>query len=274
MLPENRLLMNHSYGLFSAHSAYFSNGVQDPRTEVRLLTRDTLEPVPEPARNLPPSVSFVGMVDDNPGVLKLSPVLQIESGHQYLLDFEFGPHPYAGILQLAGKTFFREYALPQTGAPKAFGTASGNAKSLSLWTTSGESEAITLRYIPTDGSKPMTFADFARFRLRKIDPADEPVAVTSLLPFRATVHAGQDAWLETPRVSIPGYTATVDGQPVEIRRSPEGLVMIPVSPSTHAVEIRYSGPVVLRLAYGITLTAWLALMVLVPFCRFRRSVKY
>jgi hypothetical protein len=37
--------------------------------------------------------------------------------------------------------------------------------------------------------------------------------------------------------------------------------MIPVTPATREVEVRYIGPVALRLAYGLTLAAWIALLV-------------
>lgn len=261
MLPENRLLMYHSYGLFPVLPAYFSNGVMDPHSEARLLTRDNLAPgpIPTPTDTTTPWGEFRGIIDDNPGVLKMSLPLLLQPGRHYSLEFGFRDHSYIGILQLSGRTFFREYALPHSGNPNAFGTGPNNGNSLPLWITSREQETITLRYIPTNVAKPEEFADFARFQLREIDPLAGPVTVTSLLPFRATVRPPKEAWLETPRMFIPGYIATADGRRTEVRRSPQGLVMIPVDPSTHEVEIRYRGPVALRLAYWLCLSAWFGL---------------
>jgi len=261
--PENRLLMTHAYGFLPALPAYFSHGVMDPRAETRLLTRDQLEVMPSTAGTVVLTGDFQGQVDDNPGVLKLTPALPLEPGQRYALDFEFGPHRYAGVLQLSGRTFFREYLLPQSGEPRAFGTDAANDKSLSLWTTTAEPEIVTLRFIPTDGSKPVDFSDFARFTFRKIDPTAGPVTVTSLLPFRAEVHSATDAWLETPRVFISGYGATVDGQPAELQRSPQGLVMIPVTPTSHEIELRYSAPIGLRVSYWLSLFSWMTLVIIV-----------
>ncbi len=272
MLPENRLLMNHAYGLFPALPAYFSNGVMDPRAEVHLLASDTLQPVISPTGHIVPHDEFRGVIDENPGVLRLHPMLVLQPGNRYILEFEFGEHSYVGVLQISGRTFSREYVLPQTGEFRAFGTALSNASTLPLWTTSSDEETLTLRYIPTDGAKPAEFADFARFRLREIDPLAGPVAVTSLLPFRATVRTRNAAWLETPRMFIPGYAATADGRLAEVRRSPQGLVMIPVTPATREVEVRYVGPLILRIAYGFTLAAWIALLVSVLVLASRRLI--
>jgi hypothetical protein len=269
MRPENRLLMNHSYGLFPSLPAYFSNGVMDPGAEVRLLAPGTLQPILTPASESLFDGEFRGSADNNPGVLKLTPTLQVKPGHRYALDFEFGNHRYAGVLQLTGRTFFREYILPQSGQPQAFGTQPSNAKSLSLWTSASETEVITLRYIPTDGTSPSAYSSFARYRLREIDANTRPATVASLLPFRAIVHTDTTAWLETPRMFIPGYAAAADGQPTEVQRSPQGLVMLEVTRSTRAVEVRYTGPVVLRLAYWLSLAAWSVLLIVASFCLLR-----
>jgi hypothetical protein len=260
--PENRLLMTHAYGFLPALPAYFSHGVMDPSVETRLLTRDKFEVMPPIVGTVVQTSDFQGQVDDNPGVLKLTPTLQLEPGQRYVLDFEFSPHRYAGVLQLSGRTFFREYLLPQSGEPRAFGTESANAKSLSLWTTAAEPEVVTLRFIPTGGDKPGEFSNFARFTFRKLDPTAGPATVTSLLPFRATVHPAADAWLETPRVYIPGYVATVDGHATEVQRSPQGLVMIPVTATTHEIELRYQGPIGLRVSYWLSLFFWVALVII------------
>lgn len=265
MRPENRLLMNHAYGLFPALPAYFSNGVTDPRAEARLLAPDTLQLIPTPAQDAAIVGEFVGTVDDNPGVLRLRPTLQLKPGHRYALDFEFESHRFTGVLQLAGSTFFREYLLPQSGESRAFGTGPANTKTLPLWTSSSDPETISLCYIPTDGTKPAEFTAFARFRLREIDPQAGPVTVTSLLPFRATVHTGTTAWLETPRMFIPGYAATADGQPTEARRSPQGLVMVSAPPVTREFEIRYVGSAVLRATYWLSFATWAGLLGLASF---------
>ena len=73
--------------------------------------------------------------------------------------------------------------------------------------------------------------------------------VTSLIPYRATVRSPEAALLETPRMFVPGYAATVNGAPVAVRKSAEGLVAFPVPQGESRVELRFAGP--LALAPGI-----------------------
>ena len=257
--PENRATMNHAYGLFPALPAYFSHGVMDPRAEARLLDHATLAvlPPPAPSPTEPALTPLRGTVDTNPGVVLLSPSLTLQPGRRYALEFVFAPKSYVGILQLSGRTFFREYALPQSGEALAFGSEAPNNPTLPLWTTASEPETITLRFIPTDGTAPQTFAAFAAIRLREINDATATVNVTAQLPFRATVHATQPAWLETPRMYQAGYQATVDGRAATVKKSPQGLTMIELPYGAQTITLTYQAPMLLRVSYVTSLLLWL-----------------
>lgn len=257
--PENRLTMNHAYGLFPALPAYFSHGVMDPRAEARQLDHATLAvlPPPAPSPTEPALTPLRGTVDANPGVLLLSPSLTLQPGRRYTLEFVFAPKSYVGILQLSGRTFFREYALPHSGEALAFGSEAPHNPTLPLWTTASEPETITLRFIPTDGTAPQTFAAFAAIRLREINDATATVNVTAQLPFRATVHAPQPAWLETPRMYQAGYQATVDGRAATVKKSPQGLTMIELPSGAQTITLTYQAPMLLRVSYVTSLLLWL-----------------
>ena len=257
--PENRLTMNHAYGLFPALPAYFSHGVMDPRAEARQLDHATLAvlPPPAPSPTEPALTPLRGTVDANPGVLLLSPSLTLQPGRRYTLEFVFAPKSYVGILQLSGRTFFREYALPHSGEALAFGSEAPHNPTLPLWTTASEPETITLRFIPTDGTAPQTFAAFAAIRLREINDATATVNVTAQLPFRATVHAPQPAWLETPRMYQAGYQATVDGRDATVKKSPQGLAMIELPYGAQTITLTYQAPMLLRVSYVTSLLLWL-----------------
>ena len=256
--PENRAMMNHAYGLFPALPAYFSHGVMDPRAEARLLDHATLAVLPAaPTTTEPAFTPLHGTVDANPGVLLLSPSLTLQPGRRYALEFVFAPKSYVGILQLSGRTFFREYALPHSGEVLAFGSEAPNNPVLPLWTTAAAPETITLRFIPTDGTAPQTVAAFAAIRLREINDTTSPVNVTAQLPFRATVHATQPAWLETPRMYQAGYQATVDGRAATSKKSPQGLTMIELEPGTQTITLTYQAPMLLRVSYVTSLLLWL-----------------
>jgi hypothetical protein len=271
--PENRPTMNHAYGLFPALPAYFSHGVMDPRAEARLLDHATLAvlPPPAPSPTEPALTPLRGTVDANPGVLLLSPSLTLQPGRRYALEFVFAPKSYVGILQLSGRTFFREYALPHSGEALAFGSEAPNNPTLPLWTTASEPETITLRFIPTDGTAPQTFAAFAAIRLREINDATATVNVTAQLPFRATVHATQPAWLETPRMHQAGYQATVDGRAATVKKSPQGLAMIELPYGAQTITLTYQAPMLLRVSYVTSLLLWLLACFLIVRLRRRPS---
>ena len=271
--PENRATMNHAYGLFPALPAYFSHGVMDPRAEARLLDHATLAvlPPPAPSKTEPALTPLRGTVDANPGVLLLSPSLTLQPGRRYALEFVFAPKSYVGILQLSGRTFFREYALPQSGEVLAFGSEAPHNPTLPLWTTASEPETITLRFIPTDGTEPQTFAAFAAIRLREIKDATATVNVTAQLPFRATVHATQPAWLETPRMYQAGYQATVDGRAATVKKSPQGLTMIELPYGAQTITLTYQAPMLLRVSYVTSLLLWLLACFLIVRLRRRPS---
>jgi hypothetical protein len=270
---ENRATMNHAYGLFPALPAYFSHGVMDPRAEARLLDHATLAvlPPPAPSPTEPALTPLRGTVDANPGVLLLSPSLTLQPGRRYTLEFVFAPKSYVGILQLSGRTFFREYALPHSGEALAFGSEAPNNPTLPLWTTAAAPETITLRFIPTDGTAPQTFAAFAAIRLREINDATATVNVTAQLPFRATVHATQPAWLETPRMYQAGYQATVDGRAATVKKSPQGLAMIELPYGAQTITLTYQAPMLLRVSYVTSLLLWLLACFLIVRLRRRPS---
>jgi hypothetical protein len=192
-----------------------------------------------------------------------------------MLEFVFAPKSYVGILQLSGRTFFREYALPQSGEALAFGREAPNSPALPLWTTADAPETITLRFIPTDGTPPASFAAFAAIRLREINDTTSAVNVTAQLPFRAKVQVPQPAWLETPRMYQAGYQATDDGNAATVKKSPQGLAMIELQPGAQTITLTYQAPRLLRLSYATSLLLWLVALgvICLLHCRSKAALK-
>jgi hypothetical protein len=156
--------MNHAYGLFSKLPDRFSNGVVDPRSEFRLLERDSLSPLPSIAFQKVESGRFTGVPDANPGILNLQPTLRLAPGKRYELEFTWENHAYQGVLQFVGRDLFREYALPASGERLAFGTTQPHSSKVTLWTTATGGDEVTVRFIPTGpGSKAGDFSAFSRF---------------------------------------------------------------------------------------------------------------
>jgi hypothetical protein len=86
--------------------------------------------------------------------------------------------------------------------------------------------------------------------------------VTAYVPFQVKVRASGPALLETPRMYLPGYRASVDGSPVGVTRSEDGLVVVPVPPGTHVVTVWLSPPTPLIVSYWLAGAAWAAILLL------------
>lgn len=261
---ENVAIQRHTYGLFLSRPSYFTHGVVDPKLEFRLLdpiTRKVIASNYDVTAARPFSEQFSGEVDANPGILNLRPAFTLQPRERYLLTFDFFRPNLSGVLQIIGPHFYREYSLPLSGEEKAFGCLPEAEKSIALWTSQTAPETIELRFIPTGPTSSVTdYIPFARYRFAPIDTSALPIKIESLIPLRAVVRSGQPAWLETPRMFVPGYVATVEGRPVPVHKSAEGLVTFPVPAGRSSVELRFVGPLALRVAFWANLTGWIACM--------------
>jgi hypothetical protein len=261
--PENLFLTNDSYGLFGSLPPYFSNGVVHPRIQERLLSPATGRILPAPPRQVKESGPLVGTLDENPGVLRLATTLHLERGRRYVLEFAFNRDDLQGILQFSGNSMFREYILPSSGEELAFGSERTNAREIALWTSDPAGDEIGIRFIPTaPGEKPEDFERFGSYRLFEVDPNREPVVVETLLPFIAHVRTEAPAILETPRMFMNGYEATIDGRPAEVSRSDAGLAAIAVPAGFHTAALFFAAPVLLRISYWAALACWAAILFL------------
>ena len=271
-LPENLFLTNDSYGLFGSLPPYFSNGVVHPRIQARLLSPATGRILPAADRQLIESGPLVGTVDENPGVLKLGTTVHLERGRRYVLEFAFDRGDLQGVLQFSGNSMFREYTLPSSGEELAFGSERANAREVTLWTSDPAGDDIAIRFIPTrPGEAPGDFARFGSYRLFGIDPVRQPVSVETLMPFGAHVRTGVPAILESPRMFMPGYEATLDGRRAEVLRSDAGLAAIAVPPGYHAAELWFKAPFPLRISYWAAIACWAGVIALAARASLRRA---
>jgi hypothetical protein len=260
-LPENIAIQRHTYGLLSGRPAYFNHGVVDPRLELRLLDPADNHLLASNYPSLPTQPfrdEFSGVIDANPGIINLRPTLTLAPEQHYFLTFDFIHPDTTGILQIIGPQFYREYVLPLAGERKAFGAGSDAEKTIALWTSAATAQTLELRFIPTaSGAVTSTYIPFARYRFAAYDPGSLPIRVDSLIPLRAVVRSPGPAHLETPRMFVPGYVATVNGAPVTVKKSREGLVTFPVPAGESRVELRFAGPVALNVAFWLSLAGWI-----------------
>lgn len=262
-LSENVNLSEYAYQQLPQRPAYFIHGVEDPAMDLRLLDRSSGEVLltNKSAAERGANAAWFDLKPtktENPALFLVGPSFSLNPGTKYLLTFEFFSEDISGLLHLKGPQMHRFYILPSAGDAKGFGAKAGQEKSLVLWTNTLESaERVQLEYIQQGAATPWLGASLGRARLSEVDQAKLPVEVTSLMPLAATVRAPVAATLETMRVFIPGWTATLDGKTVEVRRSAEGLAAVEVPRGESQLTLIYRGSSSLRFAFWLSLSAWL-----------------
>ena len=192
------------------------------------------------------------------GWLRLGPTLTIGPGEHVLLRFEFDPlKNYSGFLFMSSPHGYREYALPESGLPRAFGTTAQASHVISLWNSGPVAERYEFSFrrgagctLPEDGSL------FASVFVSRYEAQHALVRLDSLLPYHATVAMSWPGYLETSRVWLPGYAAKVDGQPVPVLSSTEKLAMVPIPEGLHAVELWFVGTTALWVTWWISALTW------------------
>ncbi len=80
-------------------------------------------------------------------------------------------------------------------------------------------------------------------------------------------------FLETPRVFVPGYAATVNGARGRIVRTPEGLVAVQVATGPQTVVLTYPGPTSLRIAFWFSVLGVILISLLSAWAWPRASAK-
>jgi len=261
-LGSNLELTLISYAIVGTPSDY-TNGVMDPAFDFQLvaaggsreLPSNWIAPMPASPENL--RGTLVATPGDSPEVLDLPQPFTLQPGARYRLTFKFLVPPGEAILQMRGSSLFRQHPLPAAGGPRGFGMQPGNNPAFTIWTSQDKPEVIELRLVgPGLANGLWRDQPFAEFTFERIDAAALPVELESLLPLRAVVRAPEPGYLLTPRMAVPGYTATVNGQPVRVQSSIERRLMLPVPAGESRVEVRYVGPPLVRWTYRLTCLSW------------------
>jgi hypothetical protein len=272
---EDVILERFAYDLMLLPD-YYSNGVTDPAMESRLvddLGNVTVGP-DESAEALEHLDSrrihlVCEPIAGAPAWFGLSPKLTLAPGEHVLLRFEFNSaRNYNGWLMLISDHCYREYHLPASGQSAAFGTGPTNSKVISIWNSGKIPEIYSLLMSREDGNDlDQNGGAFGEMVLSKWNPAALPVRLTSIDPYRATVHSVSGASLETFRSYLPGYRAYIDGKEVPSFRSRQALVEVRVPPGEHDVELRFVGTPRLWIAACVSAAGWLVFVALSVFGR-------
>jgi len=257
--PENITLTRYSYGLFNGRPASFSHGVTDPLLENRLLSKDLVTRVADnlasAAEQAAEQRTIARTLRKQEARLEADEPVRLTAGRKYLVRF-IPPSGFTptGTLVLEGSTLHRVYGLPEYGESRSFGFGGTRVPYFPLHTTSS-SEDVQFTFVPPSQSDADALDGEISLQLSEYSPESLPVNVKGWIPFSATVHSPEAAWLETPRMHQQGYLASVNGAAADIRRTPDGLVGIAIPTGTSEIELRYVAPLGLRNAFWISLAA-------------------
>lgn len=260
LLPENITLTRYSYGLFAVKPAYFTHGVTDPVLENRFLAAD-LHTVTGGNQSAASRLARAGKSSEHiltrsGEVPALLTSFTLRPGRRYLAELVTSADPFpTATLIMKGATMERIYGLPEYGESRSFGLGGERIPFFALHTSSAREEIVNVQLFPADQAGLSELDGGVRLRLSEYDAAALPVQIRSWIPYTATVRTDDSVWLETPRMYQAGYVAGVNGQPVEVRRSAQGLVSVPVPAGISEVEIRYVAPAGLLAAFWLSLGA-------------------
>jgi hypothetical protein len=261
LLVENAPLSRYSYEMYGQLPRYFSNGPVDAVLQNRLLSPDSLEPslsnlgTVETWRRRQPQVTRHFQLDEFDA--QLDAPLRLEPGKHYLFLWSGATPRLRGALQIRSDRLLREYQLPSSGEAQSFGIDSDHSRGFGLWTDGDQVEQVDVRIKQQDQA--LAGLNLGRVDLIELDQAPLPLRLTQLMPYQVETEAAVPGWLEMPKIHVQGYTATVDGKPVSIERSPDGLVMVWLPEGKHEVRLEFTASWPLRLAFWGSAAAWLAL---------------
>lgn len=288
-LPQNRVMTRYSFNSFPNVPSYYSHGFIDPQLQNRLLdSRSLAELVSN--RGVIENDSTFGIVraegylnatrpDPATPSLALLPNLRLEPHRRYALRLDFEHPEFNGAMKVIGSSIFRLYWMPDpaygmeraSGPSRAFGALPSQLHTLTLWTDQQVPDDLHLQFFFSGDGPAEEVKHFAHYTLREFDPAQLPISVEGWIPYQARVKAPVDAYLETPRIFIKGYQARVNGRSVTPTKSPDSLVMVPVPAGNNVVELSFRGTLALRSAYYLSLTGWIALLLIATGSIFRRQ---
>jgi hypothetical protein len=280
---NNAILTRYAFNPFDGVPPYYSHGYVDPYLENRVLGPDRSAVLasnvaaarpPDAAAQIPLSGIYDGARTES-----LAPKFGIAPNVRYAVRFEAHGALGSGSLLVTGTSVLREYFMPDSALgmvhrvpTDAFGLQPGSRNFFPLWTSQPGTDVVEFRYVFDVPPKNPPPADFARLYLQPYAPSGLPIKVTSWIPYRAAVAIGAPgAWLETPRLYVPGYEATINGLPAPVVRLRSGLVAVGLQPGNNDVVLRYAGPWSLRAAYWIAILTWAA-VIMVIVQRWRRAL--
>lgn len=265
LTAEDLKLTRSSYLVFNFFPPFFSHAPIDVALESRLYDADSnlyfasgATPRAGQGGAATTSVELVQQLSK----WNFEPTFTVPPGQTLLLHFDFLGQQPKGALQFISPRMSREYLLPSSGEPNSFGATPASSRFLTLPNSSTSPEVVRAQFVP-DGAPPtgkeVGSRPFARVTSELLHGVPRAVEVDSLVPLGFRVHSPRAALLETPRMFVPGYQATVNGKVSAVVRTSDGLAGVFLPPGESRVEVGYRGGLLLRATYWLALAGWLTL---------------
>lgn len=267
--PENVELDRYAYDLIHIPD-YYSNGADDPVLESRLIRADgsvILGPTEIAEATERAGAKQVNLtcqdIPGSPNWLDIVPKIDVQPGEHLLLHFAFDPAlNYNSYMIFFAQHAYREYHLPDSGQPFAFGVGKNRSAVLSLWNSGTTVEHYRLSLTREPGNDLRSGGGFfAHLTESKLDPSVLPIRLVSLNPYHVVVKAPSSGFLETFRVLLPGYRAYLDGARVPLSSSKQALLQVEVPAGVHDVVVRFVGSFRLWSSAAVSALGWLTLIV-------------
>ena len=256
---QNLTLTTSSYLIFNHLPTYFSNGVMEPFLETRLrdpqtfeVTADGSTPVAGQQRGTMASFEL----KTSKATTILSPNIRLMPGHTSLLHFDFLGRKPEGSLTVTGASVWSLYTLPSSGMESSFGAGPSNGRVIAITNDKSTPEDLTLYFYPRH-PEAESAGPFARVTIEWLDAQERAIRLCSLVPFVVEVRSERPAVLETPKLFVPGYRATVNGDSTLVVQTGEGLVGVSVPAGRSLVRVDYPGSIWLKLTFYASSLGWI-----------------
>lgn len=179
---------------------------------------------------------------------------RIEPRRHYLLTLHTEPQNADCWFHVAGGTLWHVHRVPFNGLRPQDAV-------IPVWTTADEPQVVrvSVAVVKRVGPEPAA----VRVEVKSLigfDPEALPVKVKSLMPYTVAVRTDGPSHLETHRQFVPGYEAWVNGERVELTRSPDGMLLVPLAAGENEVKLVYRGPLLARVGFVVSAIGWLGLL--------------
>jgi hypothetical protein len=241
---------------------YITTGRSDPLSEIRLHAKSDYSRVIDifSLRHpvTPASSRTLLYVRFNTPICRQ---LEISAQALTVLTFADLPSDFSGTLELRASGVSWTYPLPyaNAGGDQAFGAGPGRRHSLLVRNSDLRPKVLQLYFWPQAELQNQRIS-LGTLTSYTVAASDHYFSLDKLLPLEINLVAPYPVVVETPRIFLKGYTATVDGRAAPVFKSAQGLVAVSVDQGPHQLRVDFEADPLLKWSYRGAEAAWIFLI--------------